>query len=133
MSNKTRLQTNNENLQSLIDKANVLPDVGGSENVETCTVTINILDGRAQNCFCCATRFINGSFTTHPNSLSTFPATITNVVCGSGLSLRSYRAVEMECQGLEEQDCYISTDYSNYSFKVDALAGATASINVSSL
>lgn len=30
MSNKTRLQTNNTNLQSLIDKANSLPDAGSS-------------------------------------------------------------------------------------------------------
>ena len=42
MSNKSRLQTNNTNLQALIDKANALPDAGGSggASVETCTVTI---------------------------------------------------------------------------------------------
>jgi hypothetical protein len=40
MSNKIRLQTNNTNLQALIDKANTLPDAGGSGggSVETCTV-----------------------------------------------------------------------------------------------
>jgi hypothetical protein len=37
MSNKSRLQTNNTNLQSLIDKANALPDAGGSGGtLETC-------------------------------------------------------------------------------------------------
>lgn len=39
MSNKTRLQTNNTNLQALIDKANALPDAGGSgggATVEIC-------------------------------------------------------------------------------------------------
>ena len=43
MSNKTRLQTNNTNLQALIDKANALPEAGsgGSASVETCTVTID--------------------------------------------------------------------------------------------
>ena len=43
MSNKTRLQTNNTNLQALIDKANALPDAGsgGGASVETCTVTIS--------------------------------------------------------------------------------------------
>ena len=44
MSNKTRLQTNNTNLQALIDKANALPEAGsgtGGGSVETCTVTID--------------------------------------------------------------------------------------------
>jgi hypothetical protein len=45
MSNKTRLQTNNINLQALIDKANALPDAGGEGSVETCTVTIETSDG----------------------------------------------------------------------------------------
>ena len=43
MSNKTRLQTNNTNLQALITKANTLPDAGGGSSggsVETCTVKI---------------------------------------------------------------------------------------------
>ena len=38
MSNRTRLQANNTNLQSLIEKANALPDAG--ENIKTCTITI---------------------------------------------------------------------------------------------
>lgn len=42
MSNKTRLQTNNTNLQLLIDKANALPDAGsgGGASVETCTLVV---------------------------------------------------------------------------------------------
>jgi hypothetical protein len=40
MSNKTRLQTNNTNLQALIDKANALPDAGGS-SIETCEVVLH--------------------------------------------------------------------------------------------
>lgn len=41
MSNKSRLQTNNTNLQALINKANALPEAGGggSGGMETCTVT----------------------------------------------------------------------------------------------
>lgn len=39
MSNKTRLQTNNTNLQELINKAENLPDAGdGGGSVETCTI-----------------------------------------------------------------------------------------------
>lgn len=42
MSNKSRLQTNNTNLQALINKANALPEAGGGggAGVETCTVNI---------------------------------------------------------------------------------------------
>lgn len=41
MSNKSRLQTNNTNLQELINKANALPDAGGGGgSVESCTITI---------------------------------------------------------------------------------------------
>lgn len=43
MSYKSQLQTNNENLQSLIDKANALPDAGsggGGGSVETYNVSI---------------------------------------------------------------------------------------------
>ena len=41
MSNKSRLQTNNENLQLLIDKANELPDAGSGGGVETCMVAFS--------------------------------------------------------------------------------------------
>lgn len=43
MSNKTRLQTNNTNLQALIDKANALPDAEGSGggSIETCEVILS--------------------------------------------------------------------------------------------
>ena len=41
MSNKTRLQTNNTNLQSLINKANALPDAGsGGGGAYTVSVTV---------------------------------------------------------------------------------------------
>lgn len=46
MSNKSRLQANNTNLQALIDKANALPNAGGgggsgsSGSVETCNLAI---------------------------------------------------------------------------------------------
>lgn len=41
MSNKSRLQTNNTNLQELINKANALPDAGGG-SVKTCTVGVSL-------------------------------------------------------------------------------------------
>ena len=42
MSNKSRLQTNNTNLQALINKANALPDAGSGGSLETCTGTLSI-------------------------------------------------------------------------------------------
>lgn len=45
MSNKSRLQTNNENLQSLIDKANQLPDAGGGGAAGgACDFSVTLLD-----------------------------------------------------------------------------------------
>lgn len=44
MSYLSRLQNNNSNLQACINKANALPDAGGSSegaNIENCTVTIS--------------------------------------------------------------------------------------------
>lgn len=41
MSNKTRLQTNNNNLQSILNKVNALPEAGsGGGSVESCTVRL---------------------------------------------------------------------------------------------
>lgn len=66
MSNKSRLQTNNTNLQALIDKANMLPDASGSSgSVETCTVTVIQSDRLAttkiyytnENCKLCSDEF----------------------------------------------------------------------------
>lgn len=43
MSNKTRLQTNNTNLQSLINKANALPDAGsGGGSATTATISVQL-------------------------------------------------------------------------------------------
>lgn len=49
MSNKTQLQTNNADLQSLIDRINAakdtaasLPEAGGGGSLETCTVSLRI-------------------------------------------------------------------------------------------
>lgn len=91
MSNKTRLQTNNTNLQALIDKANALPDAG-SASVETCTVTI----GNYSNCplEIIATTIKDGIETpcvmlrdAVREESSSQPYTISNVKCGSVITV----------------------------------------------
>lgn len=58
MSNKTRLQTNNTNLQALIDKANALPEAGsGGGSVETCTVTVTFTGGNPDNIWISGVQF----------------------------------------------------------------------------
>lgn len=52
MSNKSRLQTNNTNLQELINKAENLPDAGSGSSgggIETCTVHLTGLTGSTYN------------------------------------------------------------------------------------
>ena len=67
MSNKSRLQTNNTNLQALINKANNLPDAGsgGSDggSVETCAVTILLDSPLAVENPSCTVYYTNGSNT----------------------------------------------------------------------
>jgi hypothetical protein len=93
MSNKSRLQTNNTNLQALINKANSLPDAGGGSggNVETCTVTIDCVGGNIAHI--AATIVENGVETIYTrmsdiDSDSEYPPyTIYNVKCGSAIVL----------------------------------------------
>ena len=89
MSNKTRLQTNNTNLQTLIDKANALPDAGSGSggSVETCTVIFTCFDsieGYAYTAYenneITAKGELNHSVGTNPTSM-----TFSNVVCGSAI------------------------------------------------
>ena len=85
MSNKSRLQTNNSNLQSLIDKANALPNAGsGSGSVETCTVTITTDSITRYS----VTKYVNGAFVTECEKGYGEPEiTIDNVVKGSSLAV----------------------------------------------
>ena len=77
MSNKTRLQTNNNNLQSILDTVNSLPSggsgSGGSANVETCSVT------NLYTLTVFATTYKNGTFSV----ICTDGLKIENVVVGS--------------------------------------------------
>ena len=92
MSNKTRLQTNNTNLQALINKANALPDAGGSGgggSVETCTLIVT-------SPACPTSKTLGMAVDTYKNNIfestlyqwrlaETF--TIEDVICGSIIAL----------------------------------------------
>lgn len=88
MSNKSRLQTNNTNLQALINKANALPDAGSGgsgANIETCTVTITTALGYIHSVL--ATQYQNEQITGYQEKdLLTNTLTILNVVKGSIIS-----------------------------------------------
>lgn len=99
MNYNTELQSNNTDLQSILDTINALPDAGSDgTSVETCTVTIN-LSGLSISSYC-ATIYRNGSvgnncvFTTTSSSF-----TIENVVCGSPIVLLCYILLD-EANGL---------------------------------
>lgn len=93
MSNKTRLQTNNTNLQALINKANALPDAGsGGGSAETCTVTIENISYDCYIDFATALIVENGTYKSYTHIYDIIdPHTITieNVVCGSEIKLLS--------------------------------------------
>ena len=95
MSNKTRLQTNNTNLQSLINKANALPDAGsggGGGNIETTTLAImtdytsmtrnNIYIGRV-----CCSIYENGIISSGTALYDDQNVQIPNVIMGSDVTI----------------------------------------------
>lgn len=90
MSNKTRLQTNNANLQSLINKANTLPEAGGGSSgggVETCTVTITSFDTLTSYAY---TAYENNNLVAKGSvSGGITPLTLNNVVCGSAIFINN--------------------------------------------
>lgn len=98
MSNKSRLQTNNENLQSLIDKANQLPDAGGGSGGEigTCTITIDHIDTPAYHII--ATQIVDGVETIYLIGVDydrrggscVHPINLSNIKCGSAIVFERY-------------------------------------------
>lgn len=87
MLNKTRLETNNTNLQSLIKKANALPDAGGGGgsgggSVETCSININITSPMVTQVVYHVACFENGKIE-HKNKLTTGATIIENVACNT--------------------------------------------------
>ena len=96
MSNKTRLQTNNTNLQALIDKANALPEAGsGGGGVETCTVTLTVTTGIARYG---ATKYVDGILTCENSiSMGAVNLTLNNVVKGSCLTVTYYGRAVSDC------------------------------------
>lgn len=111
MSNKTRLQTNNTNLQELINKANSLPDAGGSGgggSVETCSLTINDSMMRVAMVIYQPTLGETVYITADPMT----PASGTyEIVRGSLFYIDTQGAVSITCNGCKEvyRGVYIAT------------------------
>lgn len=90
MSNKSRLQTNNTNLQALIDKANALPDAGGGSgggSVETCAV--GFVNSSETTCSVYGTYYENGAFSSYPISISTMSSRDMEVIKNSFIVISS--------------------------------------------
>jgi hypothetical protein len=91
MSNKSRLQTNNTNLQALINKANTLPDAGsggsGGGSVETCTVIFNYVTSSMMELQAIAYIGLGTSGpelkSIQPSATENYTITLENVLCNS--------------------------------------------------
>jgi len=81
MSYNTELQSNNSDLQAILDTINALPEAGES-GIETCTVTIT---GSAA-----ATHFYVKKIDNETARVATFgdDTTLTDVACGSMMTIR---------------------------------------------
>lgn len=82
MSNKTRLQTNNTNIQALIDKANALPDAGGSgggATIETYTGTLSKSGMMPPDSLYGTLWYTDASLTIQNVQISSFPYSFTVV------------------------------------------------------
>lgn len=74
-----------ELLTDLEAAVDALPEAGGGESVETCTVVINTTISRTLNLFLmCATCYKDGVITpVYVSSYTSLPHTIENVICGT--------------------------------------------------
>lgn len=117
------LTSHNTQLQGLIDKANALPDAGGSGgggSVETCTVTIDCINGNIAHI--AATIVENGVETIYTrmsniDSDSEYPPyTIYNVKCGSAIILNVAKCiysdymVDIDSGGVFVESCKSSSN-----------------------
>jgi hypothetical protein len=116
MSNKTRLQTNNINLQNLITKANNLPDAGsGGGSVETCTL---ILNGEGPGFSDAAIYYLNSSNAliadTFPNfnESKTYTILKNSIIVFYGLKPMNYGELTILVSEGPTAACYISKDIS---------------------
>lgn len=136
MSNKTRLQDNNTALQSLIDKANSLPDAGSGggsssgNSADVCSLFVDF-SANVNSAGISYVSFENGEFDGGLIQLTSNNSTITinNVVVGSVIrvSYRGYNLPGFTLVGMELKD-YIST--MDRAYKITANANETASITV---
>lgn len=81
MSIKTEFQSNNTDIQAILDIVNSLEEAGGGADIETCSVNIYDLDGIIE--YVCATVYQDGNITYWQVEELTNDVTIENVIKGS--------------------------------------------------
>lgn len=89
MSYKSDLQSNNTDLQSILDTINSLPEAGsGGGSVETCTVTITSNDGSASVLEAISYTTYSSDDTTYYTEIAqSLPITLTDVKCGTAINI----------------------------------------------
>lgn len=130
MSNKSRLQTNNINLQALVNKANALPDAGGSGSMRTCTITIN---SASYIDFICATTMVDGKLSSYWFSEfngSYYSKTIENVVCDTTIGLNTYVVMPVVSSTGSAEATLCGNGY--FSIKAPSVAGENCTITITS-
>ena len=136
MSNKSRLHTNNTNLQTLIDKANALPEASGSSgggsggsgsgSIETCTLTVMA----AAPCYVVyVTSDDTGNIHTEVTSMSAWHSELP-VLCGGHISIigntTMATAGDVSVNGAE---LILQKNWSSI-FRITAAVGGSASISI---
>lgn len=127
------LNSNNQQLQTILDTVNALPEAGGSSAPETCTVTILHTENDPNVGLRNYTRFVNGKYefigvgTIPINNSSSglgyrlpLETTIHNVVVGSIMELSACYADMPRITGYDSNCAYIFDNdvkfYSTYSY-----------------
>lgn len=137
MSNKTRLQTNNTNLQALIDKANALPEAGGGSgggSLDTCTLRVLNSDGRFRVSTVAYESLQDGKrkmklMHNSPAGVYAIDYTVTDALCDGIVVANGWGDLD---QYWEITNATVEVDYSDGSipiFKLSAPANGTATID----
>lgn len=135
MTYNTDLQSNNVELQEILDAVNDLPEAGGGGSsgggtVDTCT--INVIDNLGYNTVCVVATILNenGEVEIHnPLGNSEGSKTINNVLCNSALYVKEATTMgKINSEGMTLVESYQTISV----FATPSTAGSVATITINS-